>query len=101
MYTHVNNLFLLPLGVDFYFCWFFGNRKCKLKLHSKRNLITSKKSFLLCQKVGDMALLPPLPSYLYADPVYLFTVFLFYLYSCANIIAKLITKAKPMAIIET
>ena len=37
---------------------------------------------------------------LYEDPVYLFTVFLVYLYSCANVITKLITKAKAMAIIE-
>ena len=36
----------------------------------------------------------------YADLVYLFTVFFFYLYSCANVIAKLITKAKAMAIIQ-
>ena len=33
-------------------------------------------------------------------PLPLHTVFLFYLYSCANIITKLITKAKAMAIIQ-
>ena len=37
---------------------------------------------------------------LYSDPAYLFTVFLFYLYYCANIIAKWITKAKALAIIQ-
>ena len=37
---------------------------------------------------------------LYTDPVYLFTVFLFYLYSCSNIIVKLITKTKAMAVIQ-
>ena len=56
----------------------------------------SKKAFLFCQKVGDMS---PLPPPLYADPVNLLTVISFYLHSCANIIAKLITKAKAIAII--
>ena len=57
----------------------------------------SKKTFLLCQKVGGMALLPLL---LYADSVHLFAIFLFYLYSFANIIAKLITKVKALAIMQ-
>ena len=50
-----------------------------------------KKAFWFCRKVGDWILC--LLS-LYAGPVYLFTVFLFHLYSCANIISKLITQAK-------
>ena len=37
---------------------------------------------------------------LYADHVYLFTISLFYLYSCASMIAKLITKTKAVAIIQ-
>ena len=57
----------------------------------------SEKAFLLCQKVLGMG---PLPTPLYAGPVYLFTIFLFYLHSCANAIAKLISKAKAMAVIE-
>ena len=56
----------------------------------------SKKAFLFCQKVA----LPLCPLPLYADPAYLFTAFLFYLYSCADIIAKLITKAKAVAITQ-
>ena len=73
----------------------------------KRNLMISKKALLLCQNVGAWPLChptpppPPPPTLpLYAEPVYVFTVFLFYLYSCANIIAKLISKAKAMAIIQ-
>ena len=62
-------------------------------LEALKNLIISKKAFLLCQKVGAW-LLCPFP---YMDPVYLFTVSLFYLYSCANLIVKLISKAEALA----
>ena len=47
-----------------------------------------------------MASLPPSSCFFYVDLVYLFTIFLVYLYSSANIIAKLIAKAKAMAVIE-
>ena len=57
----------------------------------------SKKALLLYQNVVGMAVCP---QPLYADRVYLFTVFLFYSYSCANIAVKLITKAKAMTIIQ-
>ena len=62
----------------------------------------SKKALLLYEKVVGMALFPPPPppSPCFADPLYLFTLFLFYLYSCANVIAKLITKAKAMPVIQ-
>ena len=49
---------------------------------------------------GEEGLLAVFQDFADADPVYLFTVFLFYLYFCANAIAKLITKAKAMAVIE-
>ena len=62
-------------------------------LEALKNLMISKKAFLLCQKVGAW-LLCPFP---YTDPVYLFTVSLFYLYSCANLIVKLISKAEALA----
>ena len=47
-------------------------------------------------KSGGMDSLP----ILYADLVFLFAIFLCYLYSGANIIAKLIAKAIAMVIIE-
>ena len=57
----------------------------------------SKKVLFLYQKLAGMALCH---QPLYADPVYLFAVFLFYLFFCANVIAKLITKPKAMTIIQ-
>ena len=42
----------------------------------------------------------PSAPILYMGTVYWFIIFLFYLYSCANMIEKLITKAKAMATIE-
>ena len=65
----------------------FGNKKCTLKLHG----LTFG---------GEEGLLVVFQGFADADPVYLFTVYLFYLYFCANAIAKLITKAKAMAVIE-
>ena len=57
----------------------------------------SNKALLLYQKVGSMAPLPPSPC---ARTLFTYLQYISYLYSCANIIAKLIIKAKAMAIIQ-
>ena len=59
---------------------------------------SKKKSFFALSKNGGHG--PSAPLLLYADPVYLFTVFLFHLYLCTNIITKLIAKANAIAIIQ-